>query len=237
MAEPALSSTQPSTATTWDAPAIGSFIVGPGVASYARIPVPGTKGLVLSLRPPLDWRGGSTSSVFIQSPLDRKFGKPYLRLDYGYNKSTRVFDYHWNIVGKDARAAFPGITNHMPAGRTGAALYESARAFRIAGSIFIVSGAVLDGVSILVADRPLRRSVQVVAAWEAAAVFAARLGRLGAFAGSFVEPGAGTAIGGGIGALAGGVIGYFTAERVAGVVYDWAADTKFTAAVPAETPQ
>jgi hypothetical protein len=135
------------------------------------------------------------------------------------------------------RTAFPGINNHMPAGRTGAILYESARAFRIAGRIFIVGGAVLDGVSILMADRPLRRSVQVVAAWEATAVLAARLGRLGAAAGSFVEHGPGTAIGGGIGALAGGTIGYLTAERVAGAVYDWAADTKFTAAVPAKVPE
>jgi hypothetical protein len=92
MAETALSSSQPSTAPTWEAPTIGSFIVGRGAAFFARIPVPGTNGLVLSLRPPPDWRGGSTSSVFIQSPLHRKFGKPYLRLDYGYNKSTRVFD-------------------------------------------------------------------------------------------------------------------------------------------------
>lgn len=206
---------------------IGSALVGPGIASYARIPVPGTQGLVLSLRPPPNWRGGSTSTIFIQNPDDTRFGKPFLRLDYGKNKSTRAVDYHWNIDGKAARQAFPGITNHMPAGATGKAIYTAARAFRVAGRVFIVTGAALDGISILTADRPWRRSLQVVTTWEAASVLATQVGRAGAAVGTMVEPGGGTMIGGAIGAIVGGFIGYYTANAAAGMLYDWAENTRF----------
>ncbi len=221
---------------TWDAPMVGSVLVGPGIASYARVPVPGTRGLVLSLRPPPNWRGGTTSTIFIQNSEDTRFGKPFLRLDYGPNKSTRAIDYHWNIDGKAARQAFPGITNHMPAGARGKAIYEAAKAFRVAGRVFIVTGAVLDGISILTADRPWRRGLQVVTAWEAASVLATQVGRAGAAAGTIVEPGAGTMIGGGIGAIVGGFIGYTTANAAAGVLYDWAENTHFIPATEIAAP-
>lgn len=197
---------------TWDAPMIGSVLVGPGIASYARIPVPGTQGLVLSLRPPPNWRGSSTSTIFIQNPDDARFGKPFLRLDYGPNKSTRAIDYHWNIDGKAARQAFPGITNHMPAGATGETIYKAARAFRVAGRVFIVT------------------------AWEAASVLATQVGRAGAAVGTMVEPGGGTMIGGGIGAIVGGFIGYTTANAAAGVLYDWAENTHFIPAPEIAAP-
>ena len=221
---------------TWDAPMVGSALVGPGIASYARIPVPGTEGLVLSLRPPPAWRGGSTSTIFIRNPDDARFGKPFLRLDYGPNTSTRAVDCHWNIDGKAARQAFPGITNHMPAGAAGKAIYEAAKAFRVAGRVFIVTGAVLDGISILTADRPWRRSLQVVTAWGTAYVLAAQFGRIGAGAGSMVEPGGGTMIGGVIGAVVGGFIGYTTANAGAGVLYDWAENTHFIPAPEIAVP-
>jgi hypothetical protein len=222
----------------------GSFLVPPGVASLVRIPVPGTvlpnlpKGLVLTLQPPSGYKG-STSSIFIRNPDDPKRGKPGLRLDYGPNKATGRIDYHWNVEGGGrARARFPNITNHMPAGPGGAALHWGARAFRVAGRVFIVTGAVMDGVSIVVADRPWRRSLQVVSAWAAAGVGATQLGRIGAAFGSAIEPGGGTAIGGGIGAVAGAFIGYISAEAAAGYVYDFAAETIFLKApevpVPAE---
>ena len=123
------------TLQTWDAPLAGSFAVVPGVASLVRIPVPGTilqnlpKGLVLTVQPPAGFKG-STSSIFIRNPEDPKFGKPGLRLGYGPNKATGRIDYHWNVEGGGrARAAFPNITNHMPAGPGGAGLHWGARAF------------------------------------------------------------------------------------------------------------
>ena len=225
--------TDQKTLQTWDAPLAGSFAVTPGVASLVRIPVPGTvlpnlpKGLVLTVQPPAGYKG-STSSIFIRNPEDPKFGKPGLRLDYGPNKATGRIDYHWNVEGGGrARAAFPNITNHMPAGPGGAALHWGARGFRIAGRVFIVTGAVLDGISIATADRPWRRSLQVVSAWAAAGVGATQLGRVGAAIGTAIEPGGGTAVGGGVGAVLGGFIGYFSAEAAAGYVYDFAEGTVF----------
>jgi hypothetical protein len=183
--------------------------------------------VLLTVQPPPGYKG-STSSIFIRNPEDAKFGKPGLRLDYGPNKATGRIDYHWNVDGgARARAAFPNIANHMPAGSAGAALHRGARAFRIAGRVFVVTGAALDGISIAVADRPWRRSVQVISAWAAAGVGAARLGRLGAGIGSLFEPGAGTAVGGGVGAIVGGFVGYMSAEAAAGYLYDFAEGTVF----------
>lgn len=223
------------TIQTWDAPIAGTITVPPGVASVVRIPVPGTilpnlpRGLVLTVQPPARYKR-STSSIFIRNPADSKFGKPGIRLDYGPNPSTGQIDYHWNVEGGGrARARFPNITNHMLAGPSGAALHWGARAFRVAGRVFIVTGAVMDGVSIVVADRPWRRSLQVVSAWVAAGVGATQFGRLGTVVGSFVEPGGGTAVGGGIGAILGGFIGYITAEAASGYLYEYAAGTIFMA--------
>lgn len=144
------------------------------------------------------------------------------------NRSTGRIDYHWNVDGGGrARARFPNITNHLPTGRGGPAVYWGARAFRVAGRVFIVAGAAIDIYSIVVADRPFRRAVQVVSAWGGAALGATQFGRAGAAIGTFVEPGLGTAIGGGIGALAGGFIGYFGAESAAGYLFDFAEGTVF----------
>ena len=124
----------------------------------------------------------------------------------------------------------------MPAGAAGKAIHEAAKAFRVAGRVFIVAGAVLDGVSILTADRPWRRSLQVVTAWEAASVLAARAGRAGAAVGTMIEPGAGTMIGGGIGAIVGGFIGYTTANAATGVSHDWVENTQFIPAPGTAVP-
>ena len=243
MAEPPNSNAGPSTTLqTWNAPLAGSFAAAPGIASLVRIPVPGTvlpnlpKGLVLTVQPPAGFKG-STSSIFIRNPQDAKFGKPGLRLDYGLNKATGRIDYHWNVEGgARARAAFPNITNHMPTGPGGAALHWGARAFRIAGRVFVVAGVVVDGISIATADRPWRRSMQVVSAWAAAGVGATQLGRLGAAIGTAIEPGGGTAIGGGVGAVLGGFIGYISAEAAAGYIYDYAEGTVFAPAPEVAVP-
>ena len=218
---------------TWEAPVSGSVIVPPGIASLVRIPVPGTilpnlpKGLVLTVQPPPGYKR-STSSIFIRNPEDTRRGRPGLRLDYGPNTSTGQVDYHWNVEGGGrARARFPNITNHMQAGPGGAALHWGARAFRVAGRVFVVTGIVVDGVSIVVADRPWRRSMQVVSAWAAAGVGATQLGRVGAGIGTLVEPGGGTAVGGGVGAIVGGFIGYLSAEAAVGYLYDLAEGTVF----------
>jgi hypothetical protein len=232
----------PESSLTWEAPVAGDILVPPGVASIMRIPVPGTmlpnlpKGLVLTLYPPKGYKG-STSSIFIRNPDDPKFGKPGLRLDYGINKRTGRIDYHWNVEGgARARVRFPNITNHMPAGPGGAALHWGARAFRVGGRVFIVTGVIMDGVSIVVADRPWRRSLQVVSAWAAAGAGAMAFGRLGAGIGTFIDPAGGTAIGGGIGALAGSFIGYITAEAAAGYLYDFAQGTVFLPAPEVPVP-
>lgn len=90
----------------------------------------------------------------------------------------------------------------------------------------------------MTADRPWRRSVQVVSAWAAAGVGATQLGRLGVAVGTLIEPGVGTVIGGGVGSIIGGFIGYFSAEAAAGYLYDYAEGTVFSPApeVPVVTP-
>ncbi|MDF3086783.1 hypothetical protein KPB01_39445, partial [Burkholderia sola] len=84
------------------------------MASAIRIPIPGTQGLCIELRP----RGampkrGSTSTLFFQDVSGRK----HLRLDYGYNVQTKTVDYHWNQRG--TYETF-GISDHTPIKQLGA---------------------------------------------------------------------------------------------------------------------
>jgi uncharacterized membrane protein len=191
--------------------------------------LPGPGNLALSLSPPSGWKGKSTSTVFI---MENKWRG--LRLDYGWNVKTKTIDYHWNRTGFAAR--FPNIANHMPAGRLGAALYQSARAFRYAGTALVVVGAVLDVVSIVTASNPLRRSTAVVSAWAMAFIGARTAGALGAEGGTLVEPGLGTAVGGLVFGIGGGIAGYWAGEQAGEAVYDWAANTKFTDLLPMTVP-
>ena len=200
-----------------------------GIPAVIRIPLPGPGNLAISLSPPNGWKGKSTSTIFI---MENKWRG--LRLDYGYNVKTKTVDYHWNRTGFAAR--FPNIANHMPAGRLGAALYQSARAFRYAGTALVVVGAVLDLVSIVTASNPLRRSTAVVSAWALAWAGARGAGALGAEIGTAVEPGPGTAIGGLVFAIGGGVAGYWAGEAAGAAIYDWAADTVFTSLIPVPVP-
>ncbi len=152
--------------------AVGRLYPGPaGCRGLRADTVPGTilpnlpQGMVLTIQPPRNW-GGSTTAVFIRNPADTRYGKPGIRLDYGMNRATGRVDYHWNVEGgARARARFPEITNHLPAGRGGAAVYWGARAFRVTGRVFVVAGAAIDIYSIAVADRPFRRAVQMASAW------------------------------------------------------------------------
>lgn len=189
--------------------AIGSA----GVASVIRIPLPGESQLAVEFWP-RNFKGESTSVVFIQDIV----GKKVLRLDYGYNKNTKMIDYHWNQKGTFQEF---GIADHALAGRPGAYLYGVAKGFRWAGRVLLVVGLVLDGVSIVVSDRPLRRATQVVTGWAVSIATAERAGTIGAEIGTAIEPGAGTAIGAFIFAIGGGILGYSVGSDTAGEVYDW----------------
>ena len=201
----------------------GSVPVALGQPGVVRIPVPGSGGLAVELRsrgwtPP----GGSTSTLFIQDMEGRR----QLRLDYGANarQGGRV-EWHWNQ--QRVHADF-GIANHTTAGPGAARLGRAARVFRHAGRALMVVGAAVDFHSIVRASKPLRRTVQVISAWAAAAVGCQTVGAGGAMAGSAVAPGPGTAVGGIAGCAVGGFIGYLGGEAVGGYVYDWAEGTVFT---------
>ncbi len=196
-------------------------LVGTGIAAIARIPVPGEGKLFIELRP----RGfvpksGSTSTLFIQDAT----GKKHLRLDYGYNKVTGKVDYHWNQKGTFDRF---GITDHTPAGPSGEALYKGAKYFKYGGRVLLIVGIAADLYSIVVARKRLRQVVIVVSGWSGAWAGCELLGSAGAAGGTAIEPGGGTAIGGFLGCVAGGIGGYWGASWVASKTYDWVEETYF----------
>ncbi|HEX5482458.1 MAG TPA: hypothetical protein VFZ08_07505 [Terriglobia bacterium] len=200
---------------------VPAITVGFGMASIARIPVPGSKGLFIELSP-RGWipKSGSTSRVFIQDIA----GKRVLRLDYGYNKTTSTIDYHWNQKGTFAEF---GISDHAPAGSTGEALFKSARYFKYAGRALLVVGIAMDVYSIVVAKKRWRQVAKVAAGWAGAWAGCELLGGGGAEGGTAVEPGGGTVIGGLGGCIVGGIAGGFGARWAAGKTYDWVEETYF----------
>jgi hypothetical protein len=212
-----------------DAPMSGGVPYAIGQASVVRIPVPGTRGLAIELRP-RGWtpKGGSTSTLFFQDAI----GKRHLRLDYGYNVATKTVDYHWNQKG-----TFPelGVADHATVGSSGNAAYQAAKYFRYAGRVLIVVGVAVDAVSIVQASRPLRRASEVVAGWAAAWVGCKVVGGGGAAVGLLASP-LGSAIGGVGGCVIGGIGGYFGGSYVGGEVYDWAEGTFFTPLPETDAP-
>jgi hypothetical protein len=204
----------------------GSVVVGTGMASVVRIPVPGTNGLHIELSP-RGWtpHGGSTSTVFIQDST----GKQHLRLDYGYNTKTGKVDYHWN-VGKKGKGFVKqkfGVADHAPAGRGGPALYRGAKFFRYAGRALLVVGIAADVYSIAVARKRYRQVLQVASGWAGAWIGCKVVGAGGAALGTAIEPGGGTAIGGLGGCVVGGIGGYLGFSTAAGEAYDWVEETYF----------
>jgi hypothetical protein len=206
-----------------DAPMSGGLPYAVGQASVVRVPVPGTNGLAIELRPrgrvP---KGGTTSTLFIQDPTGRR----QLRLDYGFNVKTNTIDYHWNQqrVFKEF-----GIADHTVAGNSGEALYGAAKYFRYAGRVLVVAGVALDTVSIAQASKPLKRASEVVAGWAAAWVGCKAVGAGGALLGTALSANPiGTAIGGIGGCIVGGIGGYYGGSIAAAEVYDWAEGTFFT---------
>ena len=202
-------------------PLSGGIPYAVGQASVVRIPIPGTAGLAIELRP-RGWvpQGGSTSTLFFQDAT----GKRHLRLDYGYNVKSKTIDYHWNQKGTNATF---GLADHAAAGSQGQLAYKAAKYFRYAGRVLVVVGVALDIVSIVQASKPLRRATQVVAGWAGAWAGCKLVGAGGAAVGTLASP-LGTAIGGIGGCIIGGGGGYWAASSAAGVVYDWGEDTFFT---------
>jgi hypothetical protein len=200
----------------------GAIPYAVGQSTIVRIPIPGTDRLAVEFRPRgrLPPSGRSSSTLFFQDPTGRR----HLRLDYGYNASTRTVNYHWNQRG--THQSF-GIGNHQPAGPGASFLHHGAKYYRYAGRVLLVVGVAVDVVSIVQASRPLRRASQVVAGWAGAWAGCKTIGAGGAAVGS-IKPGLGTAIGGIAGCVIGGVGGYIGGSTVAGLVYDWAEETFFT---------
>ncbi len=205
-----------------DEPMSGGIPYALGQSSVVRIPIPGSRGLCIELRPRGRWipPTGSTSPLFFQDPAGRR----QLRLDYGYNPHTKTIDYHWNQEGTHRQF---GITDHTPAGRAGRATYQAAKYFRYAGRVLIVAGMAIDIVSVVRASRPLRRASQVVAGWAGAWIGCKVAGAGGAAIGTVASP-IGTAVGGISGCIIGGVGGYTAGATLGGRVSDWAEGTLFT---------
>lgn len=214
----------------------GTVLVGPGTVSIVRIPVPGTNGLCIQLDAPGGYKG-STSTLFFVEDASQKFGRQ-LRLDYGPRPTTvngqkvTVIDYHWNQKG--TMGDF-GIPDHSPASPAGRYVHGAAKYFRYGGRILLVAGATFDAISIVKADKPLRRASEVVAGWAGAWLGCRIVGAGGAYVGGaagsvapVVGNAAGAAIGGIGGCIVGGLGGYWAGSEAAGVVYDWADDTSFS---------
>jgi hypothetical protein len=240
----------PSTGIAWPSLSVGA-------PSVMRIPVKGMPGLAIELkargylpsmttgkpRIPIspgnngNWgidRGidgmeaintGSTSIVFIQDIT----GKRVLRLDYGLNVKTGNVNWHWNHQGvyKDFK-----IVDHTVATPAAEMLGRTAKYFRYGGKLLVVYAAADDFLSIVTSSRPLRRTVQVVAAWKLSAMGCTALGAELAALGTGPAPGLGTIIGGAVGCVVGGFIGYKTGEATTGYLYDWAEDNLFTPLPP-----
>ncbi len=204
-----------------EAPMSGGIPFAIGVGAIVRIPIPGSGGLCIEFSP-RGWvpPSGSTSRLFFQDLT----GKRHLRLDYGYNPSTKTVNYHWNQAG--THGTF-GISDHAAAGRAGQLAFRAAKYFRGAGQVLLVVGVAIDVVSIAKASKPLRRSTEVVAGWAAAWVACEAGGAGGAWLGTPGGP-IGIAAGGLIGCVVVGGVAYSGASRLGGTVYDWAEDTVFT---------
>jgi hypothetical protein len=193
-------------------------VIGTGIASVARIRVPGTDYLI-EFSPRNFPINKSTSALFIQDEAGRRV----LRLDYGYNKRSGQVDYHWN---QERTFADFGIEDHTVAGSTGEALFKGAKLFKYGGRALLIGGITIDAYSIVVAKKRWRQVARVAAGWGGASAGAELVGAWGAGFGS-AEPGGGTAIGGIVGGIVGGIAGYAGASWAAGETYDWVEETYF----------
>lgn len=211
----------------WEAVVSGSILVGAGLPSAVRIPVPNTGGLHIEFFP-RGWtpKTGSTSTFFVQDAV----GKRKLRIDFGFNKTTGKIDYHWNQqkVFKEFQ-----IPNHSAAGAGGKVLYQAAKYYRYAGRALLIVAAAADIYSIVIAKKRLRQVVTVASGWAVAWVGCKVVGAGGAKVGTLAEPGLGTAVGGIAGCIVGGTVGYFGGSALGSATYDYVEETFFES-VPEE---
>lgn len=199
----------------------GSIFVGGGVGSVVSIPVPGTRGLAIALRP-LGYvpSSGSTSTLFIQDFT----GKRHLRLDYGYNKAAGKINFHWNQKGTFQHFA---IKDHTIVGHGARALHRGARYFKHGGRALMIVGLAVDGYEVVTSNRPFRQLAVVVAGWTGAWAGCKLVGATGAAAGTLVEPGGGTAVGGLVGCFIGGATGYWAGKKLLTESIDYADERIF----------
>ena len=219
---------EPTSSVHPDVPISGGIPAAVGMSTVIRIPVPFTNGLAIEFFP-RNFKGNSTSTLFIQNTT----GKKVLRLDYGYNVKTKTINYHWNQSGTYSNF---NIQDHTVVGRGGRTVYQAAKYFRYAGRVLVVVGAAVDGYSIVVADKPLRRATAVVTAWAAAWAGCKIVGAGGAAVGTVASP-LGSAVGGVGGCIIGGFGGYFGGEAVGEAVYDWAEGTSFSSLDEVSAPR
>lgn len=221
-------------------PLTGSIPIAVGQPAVVRIPIPGEHRLAVEFwTSDPKWKSTSTSTLFIQDPTGTK---KVLRLDYGFNVKTQTVDFHWNRkgLGTDARFGRRGsadpLADHTTVGRLGRTVYRAARAYRWLGRVMVVVGVVVDGVSIVEADHPIRRATEVASAWSLAWAGCRAGGFLFGGGGTAVEPGFGTAIGAIGGCVIFGYGGYRLGEKLGDVAYEWAANTVFTRLPEVDVP-
>lgn len=208
-------------------PMAGSLLLPAALSTVVRIPIPGMKDLAIALSPQ-NWKGKSTSVLFFQ---DSK-GKRTLRLDYGPNKATGHIDYHWNVSKTYQQF---GIADHTVASPSEARAYRALKAFKYLGRVLLVAGLASDAYSVVLANKPLRRGVQVAGSWAGSWAGCETIGAGGAWLGVGGGPW-GIAVGAGVGCIIGGWVGYEGGSRLGTVAYDWAENTVFTALPATEAP-
>lgn len=182
------------------------------LVSVVRIPVPITgQNLYLELRP-RNFKGQSTSAIFIQD-----VNKRHVRLDYGYNKSTGQIDYHWHQA-KGLSETFK-VTNHLPTGHWGKWLYRVGKTTKYVGTTFVVFAVVTDMIDIVIAEKPLQQLSKVAGAWSTAFIGCQRMGALGSRLGFRINPLFGTILGGGLGCIMGSMGGHFLGDWAGNKAY------------------
>jgi hypothetical protein len=100
------------------------------------------------------------------------------------------------------------------------ALYRGAQMLRVRGKVMLAAGVGVDAYT-LAMNPTLLEASRIGGGWSGAYIGAKLLGAGGAYGGTAVLPGWGTAVGGFTGAAVGGGIGYWGGAEAAQSIYDW----------------
>jgi hypothetical protein len=130
-----------------------------GKIAIAHIPIPGTNGLFVELRP----RGhaastGPASTLYVR---DLTRGQQ-LRLDFSYQPADRRLQYHWSPYGSLDDLTADDASAHKR-GEPGA--YSAAKQYRCAGRDLILLGLPVDAYRIVIARPWWRQATREVAGW------------------------------------------------------------------------